>query len=418
MGWMSQNLFRKQAVAQQSERLWGELVLSQPMSYWFISFFFLLVTAFALYFLMVNDYYRKQTVSGLLVPDKGMVIISPPRAGLLVELVIEERQRVVKGDLLFTVQVDQTNNAGGLITEQMLLNIQQQQINLHERSEIERRNYVRLSELVENKRKRLLQQINQYNFILENELELNVIKHNALDRATLLLTQGLLAVADFDRVKATFLSQQNNLQQLQIKLGDSRAELQYLESEQESLVLDQQRGLAVIASEVEELNKQKNSLHADQSNQVLAPIDGIISRVNAQIGQSISPQQEIVALIPDGSNLQAELFVPSQAIAFLEIGQQVNFRFDAFPYQKFGVQSGHLSAISNSSVIPAAPPSALSVNEPLYRVVAELDSQQVQAFGEGVELLPGMMFNADVLLEKRNLLEWLFEPLLSIKGVL
>ena len=58
----------------------------------------------------------------------------------------------------------------------------------------------------------------------------------------------------------------------------------------------------------------------------------------------------------------------------------------------------------------------LSAREPVYRVDVKLDTQSVAALGQEYALRPGMLVNADLLLEKRTLLEWIFEPVLQLKG--
>jgi membrane fusion protein len=45
-----------------------------------------------------------------------------------------------------------------------------------------------------------------------------------------------------------------------------------------------------------------------------------------------------------------------------------------------------------------------------------LDQQAVKAYGQAQPLAAGMRLDADVLLDKRRLIEWLFEPLLSVTG--
>jgi membrane fusion protein len=54
--------------------------------------------------------------------------------------------------------------------------------------------------------------------------------------------------------------------------------------------------------------------------------------------------------------------------------------------------------------------------EPLYRVRAALDSQTVMTYGEAARLQAGMLVDADVLLDRRRLIEWVFEPLYSLAG--
>jgi len=54
--------------------------------------------------------------------------------------------------------------------------------------------------------------------------------------------------------------------------------------------------------------------------------------------------------------------------------------------------------------------------EPLYPITVALDQQTVQAYGQAQPLVPGMQLEADVLLDRRRLIEWIFEPLLSVTG--
>ena len=46
------------------------------------------------------------------------------------------------------------------------------------------------------------------------------------------------------------------------------------------------------------------------------------------------------------------------------------------------------------------------LQEPVYRLRAKLTKQQVQAYGQAFELKSGMLFEADIMLEQRTLIEW------------
>jgi membrane fusion protein len=88
----------------------------------------------------------------------------------------------------------------------------------------------------------------------------------------------------------------------------------------------------------------------------------------------------------------------------------VNLRYDAFPYQKFGAQRARLVEIAESAVpVQAGAP-------PLFRALAALERQDVLAFGTPQTLRPGMALSADIVVDERSLLEWLLEPLFSIRG--
>ena len=52
--------------------------------------------------------------------------------------------------------------------------------------------------------------------------------------------------------------------------------------------------------------------------------------------------------------------------------------------------------------------------EPMFRITVAMDSSELSAFGTMQPLVAGMRMEADVLLERRRLVEWLFAPVLGL----
>ena len=102
--------------------------------------------------------------------------------------------------------------------------------------------------------------------------------------------------------------------------------------------------------------------------------------------------------------------MPSHAVGFIEPGDRVLLRYQAYPHQKFGHQAGRILRLSRSATL------APGATEPHYRAVVALDAQTVTAFGRQEPLRPGMVLEADILGERRKLYEWLLEPLYSLRG--
>jgi len=141
----------------------------------------------------------------------------------------------------------------------------------------------------------------------------------------------------------------------------------------------------------------------------------------ATLGQSVVPSQPLAVIQPDGAALQVHLFAPSRAIGFVKPGDPVNLRYQAFPYQKFGQQEGHVRSIARTA-LSAAELASLNLpqqnqSEPLYRIVVEPRKQVIEIYGGQTPLQAGMMVDAYVLQESRAIYEWMLEPLLSVKGV-
>jgi membrane fusion protein len=130
----------------------------------------------------------------------------------------------------------------------------------------------------------------------------------------------------------------------------------------------------------------------------------------------------LASLLPAGAQLQAQLYATSRAVGFVRAHQPVQLRYEAFPYQKFGHQSGVVSQVSLSPlqatelVGEAVSAAAGSAGEPMYRITVSLERQSITAYGQSVALSPGMQLEADVNLDRRRLLEWLFEPILGVAG--
>jgi membrane fusion protein len=77
-----------------------------------------------------------------------------------------------------------------------------------------------------------------------------------------------------------------------------------------------------------------------------------------------------------------------------------------------------VTAIARSPLAPSelgfVPPDG--TREPLYRIKARVDSQSILAYGREEPLQAGMQLEADIQLDRRRLIEWVFEPLLSLAG--
>lgn len=149
---------------------------------------------------------------------------------------------------------------------------------------------------------------------------------------------------------------------------------------------------------------------------IRAPLAGRVTALQASPGQTVDQARPILTLIPDGAELQAEIFVPSRAIGFIQPGQRVRLMIEAFPYQRFGTREGTTVTVSQSILAPNEVLGKVVLKEPAYRVTVRLDEQTIRAFGRSVPLQPDMNVQADIILEERSLLAWLLEPAMSIRG--
>jgi membrane fusion protein len=164
------------------------------------------------------------------------------------------------------------------------------------------------------------------------------------------------------------------------------------------------------------LERSAIAVRARRAFAVRAPVGGRVVSVMRKTGDAAAPNVAALTLIPNDSTLVGRALIPTNAIGFVVTGQDVRIRYDAFPYQHFGVQRAVVRAIEHSVLFEGDEYGPLRVARPAYPATLELDRQAIVADARDVPLQSGMSFSADIVLERRRIVEWLFEPLLRMRG--
>jgi membrane fusion protein len=159
---------------------------------------------------------------------------------------------------------------------------------------------------------------------------------------------------------------------------------------------------------------------------IRSPADGVVSTLIAMVGDRVVLEKPMAAIIPSGAELQGMLFVHTNAIGFVKVGQKVLLKYDAYPYQNFGLYESTVDRIDKSILYPKDFDSPVSVdpkntyasNEPFYRVLVNLKQQTVTVYGKPYPLAPGMTLKADMLGDRRNIWQWIMDPIYSLRGSL
>lgn len=159
---------------------------------------------------------------------------------------------------------------------------------------------------------------------------------------------------------------------------------------------------------------------------IKANANGVVTSLNAEVGQQILASTPLLNIVPKQSQLEAHLYIPSSSIGFIKVNQPVKLRFQAYPYQRFGQAQGKVYSISETTMNPQELTNlgefnrslGAQQNEAVYLVKVKLQQQSMQAYGEEKKLKVGMVFDADIMQEKRKLYEWVLEPLYTITGKL
>ena len=232
-----------------------------------------------------------------------------------------------------------------------------------------------------------------------------------------LASKGYVSVYQVEQEKSSLLALQSQYK----ALAGQRLSIQQELSEAKQQLEEVPRDFAVKRSDIQsKLTGLAESLTQNEAKRVYilrAPSNGVVSTILFKEGQVVGAGEPVIALLPKGAVLQAQLLVPSRAIGFVEPGSRVMVRYQAFPYQKFGQQVGRVIDISRNALNPSEVErlTGKRTQEPQYRVMVELERQDISAYGKIESLMPGMMLDADILMDRRRLIGWIFEPLQGLR---
>ena len=407
---MSRNLFRQEAIDAQREKYLGETALARPVAYWVYT---LLAAAIALLLLGVaiwGEYTRRERVEGLLALDVGAarVLITDP--GRVSELLIKEGDEVQAGAPIAKITYDRSTaetSAAELASRKLLLEREQsQQAELGEQQAAQIRKRVKdlEGELAQADR--------------EISLQESRVKSAREQAARFQQLAGEKFVSDLvaKQKQDEVTDQEIKLQALRRTRSQLARDLASAKMDEPSVQLRARGQVDQLSRQLSELQESLASVEARRETVIRAPVSGTVTNIAVVQGQSVPADTPLATVLPRGSGLHVELLVPSRAIGFIQKGQQVELRYEAFPHERFGQYKGTVTEISRNVWAPGEKIGAIAVKEPVYRVDVKLERQSVSALGAEIPLRPGMLVNADILLERRTLLEWLFEPVLQLRG--
>lgn len=405
------NLFRREAVDHATRRLTGEVVLATPLSVKLLGGLLGGTLLLALFFAMTATYARKETVTGWIVPQGGLIRVTTRDVGVVDTITVSEGDRVRVEQSLGTIRLS-TASAAGDSSAAMSRDLAAEALANDAASSAAKAKLGSLAAELRSRREALLGEIAEVRSRLDVLEQRQQLANDQVKRGELLKSQGYMSQANLDAVRSSALVAAQDASEIRAlmlgykrQIGDIDRQLSRLPAEHALLAAQAAQTRAALA-------QRGVSLDAQTTFAAIAPIDGTVVAVPVERGQTVAAGAAIAVLAPRGSELIAELYVPSRAAGFIRPGQTVRLMYQAFPYQRFGAGSGVVQAVSSTVLSPSevAIP-GLTVQEPVFRVRIKLARFSVSAYGQEMPLQPGMLLTADIVVDRRTLIEWLLDPL-------
>ena len=415
---MSAPLFRAEAHDSRATSWLGTIVLMRPVPTVVMTAAASAVALAIVAFLVWGESTNKARVTGFLTPTSGIARVVATQPGVIESRFVSEGDSVAKGAPLVSLVDPRAADEHGTVGAQVTTSLRERQRALSRQRDLAGTTYLADVESLATRHAKLDAEARK----LEDEIDAmrsrSKLAAEEIERVSELERSGFASRAMTDRKRDESLDVRIRISSLERARDAAQRDALALQSESAAAKGRYLAQLAALDGQRASLGQERAERSAAYRSVVTAPHAGIVASMLVEPGRAAAQGTPLLTLLPEDGKLEAHLFAPSRSIGFVRTGQAVLLRYPAFPSQKFGSQHAHVAAVSRSALAPGdlgfTPPDGN--RESLYRIRATLDSQAILAYGKPEPLQAGMLVEADILLDRRRLIEWIFDPLLSLSG--
>jgi len=200
---------------------------------------------------------------------------------------------------------------------------------------------------------------------------------------------------------------------VQLDAADLRARLTKLREELQTTREELRQQLAThgpVASSLEQQNRiarleteiSSTELSLKQTT-ITAPVGGVVTSLNVRsAGTVLQAGQAVSSIAPAGVRLVVEAHVPNKDMTFIEKGLPAKLKFDAFPYQDYGVVESRVVEVSPDSQEDKE-------HNSFYKVT-------ILPLNQPFKMRPGLTLSAEIITERRTVMSLILEPFRKLKG--
>ena len=424
---MTKLLFRREALDARRDAWLGRVQISQPLPVRIVAWSCVALTVGAVLLLTFGTYTRRVHATGQVMPKSGLLTLGAIQPGTISVIHATEGQRVQKGDVLFTEDLEATSLTGPT-QKQVLADLLRQKELLKNQRALREKSAPIEHQAFLNQIQFLTRQREQISAQLSNDESVLPLVQKAVAKMQSAEETHLIAEAQFQSQLYTYAQLLSSHSQALQSRTDTESKIANLASKLARFDSELAHDLNELDKQIAAIDQQTAENEGRRTNIVLAPEDGILTGVRGYLGEQVAAGTPLVTLLPTDQALQIELYVNSASIGFLRENEPVLLRYDAFPYQKFGLHHGRIAEITHAPVVSnnqqdnrnaqmsgdqSRPPS-----QDIYRIRVTPDQTYVETYGRQRPLEAGMTVSADIATDRRRLWEWLLDPVISVRNTL
>jgi hemolysin D len=182
--------------------------------------------------------------------------------------------------------------------------------------------------------------------------------------------------------------------------------LAVLKSEEQQKDLQSQMG--TLGTEIDQTKQQIEELERQLKQKVVrSPVDGTVLQLPFKQPKTFVQMGQLVAQVaPSNASTILKVQMPSSNSGFLKPGMAVKVKFDAYPFQDYGVVNGKVLWVSPDSKLVEAGTTKIEA----FEMEVVLDREYIQSQGKKVALTLGQTATAEVIVRQRRTIDLILDP--------
>ena len=424
---------------------------------WFIPLAFMVLVIVLIVWAWVAEVDVSSPATGEMVPSHEVQLVQPKEVGVVAEIYVKNGDKVSKGQLLVQLEYTDINGQLAETTQQIhrlaieVVVLQQQKhcfANPHDCTKdtsfvpqfvdddnhadtpmplsaqsqslakqvfVQRwQNFLSQQELRQNQIAVLMSELAQKEQQITYSQQILPMYQKRLQRMQTMQKEQLAAGSKVEESAELVMEQQQVLnnaksekQNLLSKISVSKSELQSFIHESSATVQNEW------FSKLSDYRAQRTSLQRLQGlleeKRIVSPVNGTIyDRAIATEGGVVQSAEVLMKVLPEEAFLQAKINILNKDRGFIQEGDGVVVKVDAYPFTKHGSITGVIQNISSAAIVDEQ-------LGPVYPATVSLNEFNVTVAGAPAKIMPGMTLTADIHQGKRRLAEYILTPLLRYK---
>lgn len=366
-----------------------------------------------------------------LVPLGKVQNIQAPRSGEIQEIAIHSGDRIAEEQILFRLRSQETLNEFREL-EQAEIAFKKAEFDLQQ-TLLQKRILAKETISALEHRVRVMQTAMQtYREALENhtktsqppDIDIEIqfrsaeVEHlkQRYEQNQKLYEKRLISLAALNEAKVRYLSalaelpaRMAEVNRYEVSLKDLKRQILEERLELERTRANFQNTYDIAAIRLKQAKQAVNrSVDAD-IDLILAPESGIITQVLVNTpGQVVNKGQTLVTIAPASTPIVAEALILNKDVGLLSSGQKVKLKFEAFPFQDYGIQHGYLRQISPDAMGDEG-------SGTVFRGIIELENTTIFVHGEEKAFMFGMKGTAEIITDRQSILMLALNPLRQLR---